>query len=95
MQSTAKVFTTGSSQAIRLPKAFRVDASEVWISKNEFTGEITLKPKDDDQRQRNIAQMLSLIKENTCIDDFVPDRKVGELRNPFDEATPRAKKGKA
>lgn len=95
MQSIAKVFTTGSSQAIRLPKAFRVDASEVWISKNEFTGEITLKPKDDDQRRRNIAQLLSLIKENSCTDDFLPARKVGELRNPFDELAPRAKKSKA
>lgn len=45
MQAIAKVFNTGHSQAVRLPKAFRVDATEMWISKNEMTGEITLKPK--------------------------------------------------
>ena len=44
MTATAKVFATGNSQAVRLPKAFRVDAKEMWISKNEVTGAITLKP---------------------------------------------------
>ena len=29
MLSTAKVFTNGNSQAIRLPKAFRVDVDEM------------------------------------------------------------------
>lgn len=48
--ATAKVFTTGNSQVIRLPKAFRVDATEVWIIKNDITGEIAIKPKDDDKR---------------------------------------------
>ena len=28
---TAKVFWSGRSQAVRLPRAFRVDAGEVWI----------------------------------------------------------------
>jgi len=35
MLATAKVFTTGNSQAVRLPKAFRVDAAEMWITKND------------------------------------------------------------
>ena len=34
-----------SIQAIRLPKAFRVKVEEMWISKNEVTGEVVLKPK--------------------------------------------------
>lgn len=44
MVAIAKVFSTGNSQAVRLPKALRVDVREVWISRNEHTGEITLKP---------------------------------------------------
>jgi antitoxin VapB len=32
--STAKVFTSGNSQAIRLPKEFRLDAKEVFISRS-------------------------------------------------------------
>ena len=29
--TTAKIFTTGNSQAVRLPKAFRMQGDEVWI----------------------------------------------------------------
>jgi antitoxin VapB len=32
--STAKVFTSGNSQAIRLPKEFRLDTDEVFISRS-------------------------------------------------------------
>lgn len=32
--STAKVFTSGNSQVIRLPKEFRLDAEEVFISRS-------------------------------------------------------------
>lgn len=34
MIATAKIFTTGNSQAIRLPKAFRLDTEEVWIGES-------------------------------------------------------------
>ena len=58
MLTTAKVFTTGNSQAIRLPKIFRVNVSEMWITKNDATGEITLKPKPaPDDLEAFIAQL--------------------------------------
>ncbi|MBK9574510.1 MAG: hypothetical protein IPO43_18185 [Rhodoferax sp.] len=44
MIATAKIFTTGNSQAIRLPKAFRLRSEEVWISKSR-NGIITIHPK--------------------------------------------------
>ena len=47
MVAIAKAFTTGNSQAIRLPRAYRVEAREMWITKNERTGEITLRPKPE------------------------------------------------
>ena len=82
---TAKVFTTGNSQAVRLPKAFRLDTKEVWISKNDVTGEITLKPKDENQRQKNLKELFRLIAENPFTEDFIPPRTVEEPRNPFAE----------
>lgn len=85
MLTTAKVFTTGNSQAVRLPKAFRVNTSEMWISKNEVTGEIILKPKDDDQRQRNLELLLKMIEEEPFTEDFIPARSIEEPRNPFAE----------
>ncbi len=41
--STAKVFTTGRSQAVRLPKAFRFDTHEVTIEK--VGNAVVLRPK--------------------------------------------------
>lgn len=43
--STAKVFTTGRSQAVRLPKAFRFSTKEVTIERQGDA--IVLRPKPD------------------------------------------------
>ena len=73
MLATGKVFTTGNSQAVRLPKAFRVDAAEMWISKNEITGDITLRPMEsEDQRQRNLKELFRLIAETHALTTFFP-----------------------
>ena len=87
MTATAKVFSTGNSQAVRLPKAFRVDVAEMWISKNEVTGEITLKPKDDAGREARIAALLKMIEDDPMPDDFLSDdsRRNDPPRNPFAE----------
>ncbi|MBA2597714.1 MAG: AbrB/MazE/SpoVT family DNA-binding domain-containing protein, partial [Chloroflexia bacterium] len=37
MSQTAKLFMNGRSQAVRLPAAFRFDASEVFIWKDPAT----------------------------------------------------------
>lgn len=43
---TAKVFKTGRSQAVRLPKAFRFDTDEVTIER--LGNAVILRPKQDD-----------------------------------------------
>ena len=45
MLTTAKLFKTGHSQAVRLPKACRLPGDEVCVHKNEVTGVVTLTPK--------------------------------------------------
>ena len=52
---TAKVFTTGRSQAVRLPKAFRFDTKEVTIERQGDA--VILRPKFDDETW---AQQLSV-----------------------------------
>ena len=80
MSATAKVFTTGKSQAVRLPKAFRVDVREMWISRNEHTGEITLKPKPDaDALQAFLNELRSL----PASEEFVPPRNDAPLPDPL------------
>ena len=88
MLATAKVFTNGNSQAIRLPKAFRVDVDEMWIARNELTGEITLKPKDTETlRQRRLDALMAAIAENPLPDNFLSDasRINNPPKNPFAE----------
>ena len=43
--TTAKVFMSGNSQAIRLPKEFRVEGDEVYIKKTKNQIVITMKEK--------------------------------------------------
>ncbi len=99
MLTTAKVFTNGNSQAIRLPKAFRVDVDEMWIVRNEVTGEITLKPKDTDTlRQRRLDALMAAIAENPLPDNFLSDasRRNHPPKNPFaDWEAPSAPKAPA
>jgi antitoxin VapB len=99
MLATAKVFTNGNSQAIRLPKAFRVDVDEMWIARNEVTGEITLKPKDTETlRKRRLDALMAAIAENPLPDDFLSDasRQNNPPKNPFaDWEAPSAEKASA
>ena len=48
MLQTAKIFTTGRSQAVRLPLEFRFSAAEVFIRRDPSTGDVVLstRPKD-------------------------------------------------
>jgi antitoxin VapB len=97
MLATAKVFSNGHSQAIRLPKAFRVDVDEMWIARNEVTGEITLKPKDTETlRKRRLDALMAAIADNPLPDDFLSDtsRQNKPPKNPFanweEASTPKA-----
>ena len=45
MTQTAKLFTNGRSQAVRLPAAFRFDTKEVFIRQDPLTGDVILSRK--------------------------------------------------
>ena len=45
MTQTAKLFTNGRSQAVRLPAAFRFDTKEVFIRQDPHTGDVILSRK--------------------------------------------------
>ena len=42
---TARLFTNGGSQAVRLPAEFRFDGDEVLVRKDERTGDVILSSK--------------------------------------------------
>ena len=82
MLTTAKIFHSGHSQAVRLPKAFRLAGDEVWISKNEATGEITLPPK---KAVSEIDALFQLIESAEVPETFLAERDNdgGEFREIF------------
>ena len=89
MLTTAKVFANGHSQAIRLPKAFRVNVNEMWIARNEVTGEITLKPKDGEtQRRLKLKALFKMIADDPFPEDFSFRDETAPVeypRNPFED----------
>ena len=63
---TAKVFMNGRSQAIRLPKEFRVEGDEVYITKKD--GKIIIFEKS----QKSWAE---IVKEMPAFPDYDVGRK--------------------
>lgn len=82
MLASAKIFRSGHSQAVRLPKAFRLPGDEVWIQKNEATGEITLTPKKSPEQ---LDVLFQLIEAAEIPDAFMADRDndTSEFRDIF------------
>ena len=57
--STAKVFTTGRSQAVRLPKAFRFATSEVTIERQGDAVILRPKVQNKDEWWDEMEQILA------------------------------------
>jgi antitoxin VapB len=48
MSQIAKLFINGRSQAVRLPRAYRFDAQEVYVRQDPATGDVILSRKPAD-----------------------------------------------
>lgn len=76
MGHIAKIFQTGRSQAVRLPAAFRFDTREVYVRRDEATGDVILsrRPADWSQLLGAIAIASASASAKTESRDFVADR---------------------
>ena len=80
MDDTAKIFMTGRSQAVRLPKDYRFDGEEVFIRRDPQTGDVILSAKPS-----SWAPFLASLKPGVVPDDFLVDREQGvQDRDPFE-----------
>lgn len=70
MSATAKIFTTGRSQAVRLPMEFRFDGSEVFIRRDPETGDVVLSAKP-----HSWQGFFALANSTVIPDDFMCDRE--------------------
>lgn len=66
----AKVFQTGRSQAVRLPAAFRFDTKEVYVRRDEATGDVILSRRPSDWTQ--LLEAVDGAKAES--QDFLTDR---------------------
>ena len=81
MSSTAKIFTTGRSQAVRLPLEFRFDVTEVFIRHDPATGDVVLSRKPSDWQG-----LLDAVALNASEDLLIERRQTNARRDPFDTA---------
>lgn len=69
MPHVAKIFRNGKSQAVRLPKAFRFDCDEVFVRRDEETGDVILSRKPGSWKD-----FFELMKSIDVPDDFMAER---------------------
>jgi antitoxin VapB len=81
----AKLFKNGSSQAVRLPAEFRFEGSEVYVMRDEITGDVILSRRPGAKVWRDFFEMMHGIE---APDSFMADRPMNQPpheRNLFDE----------
>ena len=86
MSDTAKLFTTGRSQAVRLPMEYRFEGSEVYIRRDPATGDVVLSRRPD-----SWAGFFALDATTEVPGDFMgeADRRQSEhSRDPFSDVEP-------
>jgi len=69
MSQSAKLFMNGRSQAVRLPVNFRFDCDEVFIRRDEATGDVVISKKPD-----SWDGFFELLDSIDVPDDFMLER---------------------
>jgi antitoxin VapB len=67
----AKLFKNGASQAVRLPAEFRFDGVEVFVTRDDVTGDLVLSNRPGAKVWRDFFDMMRAIE---VPDDFMSDR---------------------
>jgi antitoxin VapB len=71
----AKLFKNGSSQAVRLPAEFRFEGNEVYVTRDEITGDVILSHRPGAKVWRDFFEMMRSID---VPDDFMADRPMNQ-----------------
>jgi len=73
MPDTAKLFMNGRSQAVRLPRDFRFECSEVYIRRDPESGDVIISEKP-----ATWDGFFELLAKTDVPDDFLLDRDDSE-----------------
>lgn len=82
---TARIFTNGNSQAVRLPRQFRLAAREVFIRKDAVTGDLVLSSQPAPGAW---AEFFALRAKARMPADFLTARPLNTTESVRDPFTP-------
>ena len=81
MKTTAKLFYTGRSQAVRIPMEYRFEGSEVYIRHDPLTGDVVLSRSPESWDGLFALDAITTVPKGFMSER---DRKQGKhLRDPF------------
>ena len=67
----AKLFKNGASQAVRLPAEFRFEGDEIYMTRDERTGDVVLSSRPG---ARSWAEFFELVESIDVPADFMAER---------------------
>ena len=67
----AKLFKSGSGQAVRLPAEFHFEGDEVYVTRDEITGDVVLSDRPGAKVWRDFFEFMHSI---SVPDEFMADR---------------------
>jgi len=85
---TAKLFKNGASQAVRLPAEFRFEGDEVFVTRDDATGDVVLSIRPG---ARAWGEFFELVRTIDVPADFMAERPLNVLppeRGVFDDERP-------
>lgn len=85
---TAKLFKNGASQAVRLPAEFRFNSDEVFVTRNDVTGDVTLSSCPG---AKTWGDFFDLVHTLDLPDNFMRERPmnvISEERDLFGDENP-------
>lgn len=86
---TAKLFMNGASQAVRLPMEFRFEGKEVFVTRDDATGDVVLSIRPG---AKAWGEFFELLRAVNVPDEFMAERPLNVLppeRGLFDEEVPQ------
>jgi len=81
---TAKLFKNGRSQAVRLPKEFRFEGTEVAIRRDPATGEVLLSEPAAGPT-RTLPELYAILAREGLSEDLLADRQALVARSSWQE----------
>lgn len=76
---TAKLFRNGASQAVRLPAEFRFSGTEVYVRRDERTGDVIL---SQGPKISSWAEFFEFMQGIDVPDEFMADRPLNVISEP-------------